>query len=348
MRPDAGELFEIGGAVLAVALVAPEIKRRGGERLGAAQLARLVDRGLAAVVAQDAHVHAQRRALQFAAVHRQNRAAGEEAGDDVGAAGDRRQAQVLLDLAVDVIEAFRRQSRCAKLFDVALNKLDVRYRMPECSGVVVAVGPGNIELCSRHVNANHPAGGAGMPLAVKRLAARGFPMSLNFSDADLLQRLAGAGLPVDLEAELELRRVVEQLGNGHLYDEELITLPNAEKNKHVFLFLTKLGKPIQGKLGPGSAYVRQRARFALVIQDTDEPLKLSHHALWSSFKLTNAEAELASLLLEGYSVGECAHRQSLAKQTLRNHLGSIMKKTQTNRQPQLVALLTRLALSTMH
>jgi len=33
----------------------------------------------------------------------------------------------------------------------------------------------------------HPAGGAGMPLAVKRLAPRGFPMTLNFTDADLLQ-----------------------------------------------------------------------------------------------------------------------------------------------------------------
>jgi cytochrome c-type biogenesis protein CcmH len=33
----------------------------------------------------------------------------------------------------------------------------------------------------------HPSGGAGMPLAVKRLAPRGFPMSLNFTDADLLQ-----------------------------------------------------------------------------------------------------------------------------------------------------------------
>ncbi len=33
----------------------------------------------------------------------------------------------------------------------------------------------------------HPAGGAGMPLAVKRLAPQGFPMSLNFTDADLLQ-----------------------------------------------------------------------------------------------------------------------------------------------------------------
>jgi cytochrome c-type biogenesis protein CcmH len=33
----------------------------------------------------------------------------------------------------------------------------------------------------------HPSGGAGMPLAVKRLAPRGFPMSLNFTDADLLK-----------------------------------------------------------------------------------------------------------------------------------------------------------------
>lgn len=32
----------------------------------------------------------------------------------------------------------------------------------------------------------HPSGAKGMPLAVKRLAARGFPMELNFSDADLL------------------------------------------------------------------------------------------------------------------------------------------------------------------
>jgi hypothetical protein len=33
----------------------------------------------------------------------------------------------------------------------------------------------------------HPAGAAGMPLAVKRLAPQGFPMSLTFTDADLLQ-----------------------------------------------------------------------------------------------------------------------------------------------------------------
>lgn len=33
----------------------------------------------------------------------------------------------------------------------------------------------------------HPAGGVGMPLAVKRLAPQGFPMTLQFTDADLLR-----------------------------------------------------------------------------------------------------------------------------------------------------------------
>lgn len=152
---------------------------------------------------------------------------------------------------------------------------------------------------------------------------------------------------VDLEAELELRKIVQQLSTGHRHDDKLIPLSNADKTKRLFLSLTKLGKPLQRQLRHNSIYEKQSARLAVVIQDTEEPLRLSHRALWCAFKLTNAEAELASMLLEGCSVGECAHRQHLAKQTLRNHLGSIMKKTQTNRQPQLVALLTRLALSTM-
>jgi len=52
----------------------------------------------------------------------------------------------------------------------------------------------------------HPTGGAGMPLAVKRLAAPGFPMSLTFTDADLLQ--PGASLQdfeqLDISARIAL------------------------------------------------------------------------------------------------------------------------------------------------
>lgn len=153
---------------------------------------------------------------------------------------------------------------------------------------------------------------------------------------------------IDLEAEMEFRKLVQRLSNGHRHNTELFSLPDSHKANRVFLSLTKLGSAASRRVDPKSAYERHGARLAIVIQDTKEPLKLSHRALWATYKLTNAESELASLLLEGCSIGECAHRQGLAKQTLRNHLGSIMKKTETHRQPQLVALLTRLALSTVH
>tara|TARA_R110002051_G_scaffold7035_1_gene33008 strand:+ start:91 stop:648 length:558 start_codon:yes stop_codon:yes gene_type:complete len=151
-----------------------------------------------------------------------------------------------------------------------------------------------------------------------------------------------------LERQLLLRDVIVQLCKGKRPNTEFFLLPNSGKTESVTLSLTKLDNHARQPLNSKAKYDRQESRLAIVIQDTNEPLKLSHRALWDSFKLTNSEAELASLLLAGFSVAECAHRQRVAKQTLRNHLGSIMKKTHTHRQPQLVALLTRLALSTIH
>lgn len=150
----------------------------------------------------------------------------------------------------------------------------------------------------------------------------------------------------NLDAELEFRSMIQRLGSGVQHSAELFSLPNADKSKQVFLSITKLGVNSSQRLNAYNVYEKQGARLAIVVQDTAEALTLSHSTLWNAFKLTNAEAELATLLLEGCSIGDCAQKQSLAKQTLRNHLGSIMKKTRTNRQPQLVALLTRLALTT--
>jgi len=60
------------------------------------------------------------------------------------------------------------------------------------SGIPVTIGIADEFANSVPANATlfvfiHPAGTAGMPLAVKRMAARGFPISLNFTDADLLR-----------------------------------------------------------------------------------------------------------------------------------------------------------------
>lgn len=153
---------------------------------------------------------------------------------------------------------------------------------------------------------------------------------------------------VDLDTQLRLRKVVELIGTGVQHRSEIVSLPSYDKKGQTLLSLMKLNNHIQRRIGSKDVCEKHGSWLALVFQDTKEPLELSHRALWNAFKLTNAESELASLLVKGFSVGECAHQQHLAKQTLRNHLGSIMKKTQTHRQPQLVALLTRVALSTMH
>ena len=86
------------------------------------------------------------------------------------------------------------------------------------------------------------------------------------------------------------------------------------------------------------------ALVALAFQDAAEPLDLGAGALWEAFGLSPAEAALALRLLEGRSLGEVATAQRVAKQTLRNQLAAVMRKTGTSRQAELVALLTRLAL----
>ena len=58
----------------------------------------------------------------------------------------------------------------------------------------------------------HPAGAAGMPLAVKRLAPQGFPMSLNFSDADLLR--PGGSLQDFEQLDISARISMAGIANG--------------------------------------------------------------------------------------------------------------------------------------
>ena len=83
----------------------------------------------------------------------------------------------------------------------------------------------------------------------------------------------------------------------------------------------------------------------MIAQNGAGHMQLSHDVLWKVFGLTTKEAEIAMALLEGKTVGEMAVEKQVSKQTLRNQLGSIMRKTQTRRQTQLVTLLTHMALA---
>src|SRR3546814_11559979 len=103
---DLGIGLEIGGAIARAGGVGPEADRHARERLHADQLA-LLAAHRPAVVVEHLDRHAEAAALDLAAPNRAARIAADEAGDDVGAAGDRRQPDVVLDVAADVVETIR-------------------------------------------------------------------------------------------------------------------------------------------------------------------------------------------------------------------------------------------------
>jgi DNA-binding CsgD family transcriptional regulator len=83
----------------------------------------------------------------------------------------------------------------------------------------------------------------------------------------------------------------------------------------------------------------------LVVHGNLEVASLPTDLLWRAFSLTDSEANLAEALLNGDTLADFARSREVSKQTLRNQLVGVMRKTGTRRQAELVALLTRLALT---
>jgi DNA-binding CsgD family transcriptional regulator len=83
----------------------------------------------------------------------------------------------------------------------------------------------------------------------------------------------------------------------------------------------------------------------LVVHGSLEIASLPMDLLWRAFSLTESEARLAEALLAGATLADFAKEREVSKQTLRNQLVGVMRKTGTRRQSELVSLLTRLALT---
>src|SRR5690606_22715046 len=111
--PDARKALEVGGVVARAVRVVPEADRHRGEGPGADQLALLAAQRPRLVV-EDLDRHAQAALLDLPAPDRADGIAAGEAAQDVGAAGDRGEADVLLDPAVDVVEALGHQRRAGR------------------------------------------------------------------------------------------------------------------------------------------------------------------------------------------------------------------------------------------
>lgn len=91
----------------------------------------------------------------------------------------------------------------------------------------------------------------------------------------------------------------------------------------------------------------EAVRAIVYVQDPERRVRPAQEILRSAFRLTPAECRVTLLLGDGKSPREISHVLGVSSNTLKSHLASIYRKTNTSRQSQLVRLLMRLPASTV-
>lgn len=104
-------------------------------------------------------------------------------------------------------------------------------------------------------------------------------------------------------------------------------------------------RPILIKLMPVPVAARSPfmgAEFVLALRDLDAVRRSSLDVLEEAFSLTPAEAKVASMIAEGCSPEGIADELNISRETVRNQLKAIFGKTETHRQNELAALISRI------
>jgi DNA-binding CsgD family transcriptional regulator len=105
-------------------------------------------------------------------------------------------------------------------------------------------------------------------------------------------------------------------------------------------------RPLQILAGPFNECHNSRAPrgavAALFISDPDRAPAFRAEVLRELYRVTPAEARLAALLLTGKSLPELADKLGVAHETVRAQMKSVLHKTGTTRQGELVSLLSKL------
>jgi len=96
------------------------------------------------------------------------------------------------------------------------------------------------------------------------------------------------------------------------------------------------------KLPSLSANPLGSAQAVIVLVDPRAKVTTPEAGLRQAFRLTQAEARLASRLAAGEALNDVCDRLGIAKETGRNQLKSIFAKTGVNRQAELVLLMSRM------
>lgn len=190
------------------------------------------------------------------------------------------------------------------------------------------------------------------------------PFAMFFIDADLRIRYANhqaetlrrqAGSPfasadgvlraIDVETDSQLRDLVGKTLASKRAPTSILKL-NGRDDERYFAIVRPAARAAQhyqlqdAILDPGPM-------ATLVVHGSHDAADLPMDLLWRAFGLTDAEARLADALLDGATLADFAQERAVSKQTLRNQLVGVMRKTGTRRQAELVSLLTRLSLTTI-
>jgi DNA-binding CsgD family transcriptional regulator len=146
----------------------------------------------------------------------------------------------------------------------------------------------------------------------------------------ILQRELGRN---ELPSRAVLKRLLARLETRfHLGSESWGLVPRTDKRSLVV-------RPVQ-IANPAST----GAHTLVILIDLDYRPKPSPQALQNLFLLSPAEAKHAVRIFEGETAAEIAASNGVKLATVRTQLASIFQKTQTHRQPELVALLARVSL----
>lgn len=151
---------------------------------------------------------------------------------------------------------------------------------------------------------------------------------------------------IEPEADRELKSTVRDMAVDVGMVSTRLKLERTKRQSGLFLTLMRLEHAVPASGNKDGLFCGEdHVQIAVIAQHFEQKLKLTHDTLWKTFGMTTKESELAVSLLQGRTVSELAREKDMSKQTLRNQLCAIMRKTGTNRQVQLVRTLTLLALS---